>query len=222
MTQIADFDHNIFAAPDEEADKALAVRFYNKTVQDKAKSDKEGRPVFREKEYIEIRFPGNRTDAVARPATLDDKNRFYRHYDAFKRREEAPEEGTPLSEWPMISRTQVEELAYFNVKTVEQLAAVADHQAQKFMGFNTLRDKARKFLEQSKRGVEAVQLERELASRDEQIAAMQAQLDKLTGSAVVAEEPKTESSVEQGGDAVSQAESPAPRPRSRRRKKTEE
>ena len=220
MSQVADFDHNIFSASQDEADKALAVRFYIKTVQDMTKSEAEGRPVFKEKEYIEIRFPGNRTDAVARPATLDDKARFARHYEAFKRREEVPEEGTPLAEWPIITRTQVEELAFFNVKTVEQLAAVPDHQAQKFMGFNTLRQKARDFLEQSKRGVESAQLERELASRDDQIAKLQAQVEMLVNSNM-AETPDTPTTVDQGEAAVSQAESPAPRPRSRRKKKAE-
>jgi len=172
-------DHNIFDAQQNEADKALLVKFYLKSVQDSSASSAEGRPIYREKEYIEIRFPGNRTDAVARPATPADKQRFPRHYDAFKQRIEMPVEGTPLTEWPAISRSQAEELSFYHIKTVEQLANVSDSNGTQFMGFNGLRQKAKEFIELSKSAVEASELKLELEKRDNQIAALQAQIDKL-------------------------------------------
>lgn len=218
-------DHNIFSQQQNEADKALLVRFLTKSIQDKTQSAKEGRPIFREKEYIEIRFPGNRTDAVARPATEADKARFPEHYKAFKNRIEMPEIGTPLSEWPAISRSQAEELSFYNIKTVEQLASVNDQQGQKFMGFQGLRQKAKEFLELSKSVVEASQLRDELKQRDDLIAKMQAQLDRLTeGAGLTDKDLKTEEFSDdlfKGAEAMDASEThdETPRVRKGRRRK---
>lgn len=179
MFDDASLDTSIFNTAQSEADKSLLVKFYTKSVQNASKSAAEGRPVFIEKEYIEIRFAGNRTDAIARPATSSDKARFPAHYDAFKRRIELPEEGTPLGEWPAISRTQADELSFFNVKTVEQLANVSDTHGSKFMGFHGLRERARQFIELSKQHVEVEAMQGELAKRDATIKDMQAQLAEL-------------------------------------------
>ena len=174
-----------------EADRSLLVRFFVKSTQDKAATIKEGRPIFREREFIEIRFPGNRTDAVARPARPADIARFPRHYDAFKRRVEMPDEGTPLAEWPQISRSQVEELAFYNIKTVEQLVGMSDANAGQFMGINKLRAQAKEFLENSKQLVELSSLKTELQERDEKIAAMEAKLEKLLAQQAPEEEAET-------------------------------
>lgn len=178
MIQTADFDHNAFSQ-ESEADKTLLVRFYVKQVQDKTASEVEGRPIFKDREYIEIRYPGNRNDAVARPAKQADIERFPRHYEAFKKRVEMPVEGTPLAEWPAISRSQVEELAFYNVKTVEQLAAINDSSGHNFRGFYALRDKAKTFLEVSKQSATLTDLKTELKSRDKEIEALKRQLDEL-------------------------------------------
>lgn len=189
----ADFDHTIFTAQQREQDKSLLVKFFTKAVKDEAQSNTEGRPVFRDKTYIEIRMPGNRSDVVSRPATQRDIDRFPDHHEAFQKRTEDPMEGTPLAEWPQITRTQVEELAFFNVKTVEQLAQVSDAHGQSFRGFYALKEKAQKFIEASKTLVEAAQLKDELKQRDDEIGelkqmmkALQAQLTEK-GSAVAQE-----------------------------------
>jgi len=146
--QTADFNHNDFS-DQREADKALLVKFLIKPKQDKAKSLDEGRPVFKDTEYIDIKIAGNRTGGACRPATPADKQRFSEHYAAFKQRTDQDlATGMPLIEWPLISRSFAEELAFFHVKTVEQLATMADSQISKFMGGYDLRGKAKKWLEQ--------------------------------------------------------------------------
>lgn len=192
--ETADFNYNDFNDTNE-ADKSLLVKFYLKQVQDKTKTIEQGRPVFREKEYIDIRTAGTRSDAVVRPATPADKKRFPRHYEAFQKRIEMPEEGTPLSEWPLLSRSQVEELAYYNIKTVEQLAVVSDGNAQAFMGMQGLKAKAKEFLEYSNAHVEASQLKEELKRRDDLIEKMQEQLDTLMAAHAKTPEPEVESKV---------------------------
>ena len=110
-------------------------------------SQKQGRPIFKEKLYVEIRVPGQRDIQACRPATHADKNRFPRHLEAFEKRVEAPTEGMPLIEWPKITRSQAEKLAFLNVKTIEQLAGMKDSNIQQFMGGYALREKAIKWLE---------------------------------------------------------------------------
>ena len=183
---IADFDHADFDQTRQtEQDEKLLVKFYLKTTKDEAASQQQGRAVFKEREYIDIRIPGTRGAGAARPATHRDKQRFSRHYQAFQQRIELPVEGTPLSEWPAMSRSFAEELAFNGVKTVEQLAGISDVVASQYMGGNTFKAKAKAWLERAKEDVSITRLEAELAKRDKLIADMQTKLEELT-----AERPK--------------------------------
>ena len=184
----AEFDERDFdQSAQAEQDKKLLVRFYYKSVQDKTASKREGRPIFKEKTYIDIKIPGSR-DGAARPATPDDIKRFQKHHDAFKARVELPTEGTPLAEWPMITSSLAEEMSFMNIKTVEQLAALNDTHAGRFMGAHTYKEKARKWLERAKNDLNAESLQAQLAERDEKMAAMQGQLDEM--KELVARAPK--------------------------------
>lgn len=151
-----------------EHDKSLLVRFFYKPRQDKEASEKEGRPIFKDVEHIDIKIAGNRGGGASRPATDADKARFSEHYRAFKDRTENPVDmGTPLSEWQPCSRSQAEELAFFNVKTVEQLATMADSHVSQFRGLFSLKEKAKKWLD--------------VAEKEKPIIDLQKQIDELKG-----------------------------------------
>lgn len=172
-------DHTIFERTRQaEMDATLLVKFFTKPVKDKAASEREGRPVFKDKEYVDIRGPGSRS-VVCRPASARDKARFSRHYEAFKARIDLPSEGTPLSEWPLLERTAIEELAYFNIKTVEQLANLSDGSAGAQRGFLTFKDRAQKWLARAKKDVSEEKLAAELSQRDRQIDELKAQVESL-------------------------------------------
>ncbi len=163
----------------QKMDETLLVRFYLKSVQDQAASLEAGRPVFVDKEYVEIRVPGSK-DAVAHPAKQRDINRFPRHYEAFKARVEAPIEGTPLVEWPQISRSQAEELSFFNVKTVEQLIAMSDQNSTQFMGINKLKEQAKAWLEETQgENAQIEELKAKLAERDKEMEALIKRMERL-------------------------------------------
>lgn len=163
-----------------QADEQLLVKFEIRPRLDQDATKKEGRPIYRDVEYINIRAPGS-PDNVVRPATHRDRERFPRHYQAFKSRVDADEllEGTLLSEWPVINRSQVEELAFFGIKTVEQLATTSDANGQAFMGFNGLKRKANEWLEAASQGVQLSEMQQELAKRDELIAELNTKLDNM-------------------------------------------
>lgn len=214
-----EFNPNDYSAPIAEADADLLVRFFTKSVQSSEKSKEAGRPVFVEKEYVDIKTPGNRSDAVCRPARHADKQRFSKHYVAFRQRLTMPEEGTPLTEWGAIPRTQAEEMAFFNIKTVEQLACVSAAHSQQFMGFNALQEKARKFIEDAKKGVDVQVLQDELKTRDSQIAKLQDQMQELL--TLKQTEEKAQTGEAGAGDTSGAVAVSEPKPALRRRKRAE-
>jgi hypothetical protein len=160
---------------ESEMDAQLLVRFFYKEREDKEKTQAEGRPMFKETEYVEIRVRGNRDPQACRPATHADKQRFPRHYDAFQKRVELPEEGTPLSEWPQISRSQIEELSFMGIKTVEQMSTAADTHISKLQGGYGLKQRAGEWLKSASK-TQLIARNNEL---DEKIASLEATVNRL-------------------------------------------
>jgi hypothetical protein len=131
-------------------DEQLLVRFYNRPVQDKERTAEEGRPIFKEMVYIDIKQPGNRDWGIDAPARQRDFDRFPEHYRRFlARQEDVVIEGTPLDQWPGITASQVEEMKFLNCHTVEQMANMSDANTGKF-GLATLKQKAKGYLEYAK------------------------------------------------------------------------
>lgn len=162
----------------------LVISFYMESVQDKEATVQEGRPIFKEQEYIQIMTPGDQNSVIRRPVRVGhtpkhDNMKYPTQYQAFKQKREQKHEGTVLSEWPLISRSQVEELKYFNIFTVEQLASVADNQAQKFMGLVKLKQQAQAYLDASKGSADSSQIQSELSKQKEENEALKAQMEEM-------------------------------------------
>jgi hypothetical protein len=221
--QTAEFNPDDFSNT-AEADKSLLVKFFPKTVPDQAETAKNGRPCFKDKTYIEIRIAGQRDAQACRPVTHADKQRFPAHFKAYEDRVAPPTEGMPLTEWAQVSRTQVEELTFLNVKTVEQLASISDSNIAGYMGGYTLRDKAKKYLETA--GADKIDLEKE-EMRDE-IAELKAMVKSLMAVPVNAQalnEPmKAETEINvldvSGMLDAPEVDKLAPKPRAARAKRT--
>lgn len=158
-------------------DDSLLVRFFLKAVKNNEASLAAGRPIFEDKECIDIRVPGERGNVIARVARTKDKERFHRHYAAFKSRTEAAEIGTPLAEWPQVTSSDVANLSYNNVKTVEQLAGASEAAGSAIPGFYELREKAQKWLafaEDNKDAIAIAGIQEENAELKERLAALEA------------------------------------------------
>ena len=164
MTQNAMREHNR-----NIGDENLFVQFFMHPMQNKAKTLEEGRPIYVDTEYVRIMVPGDKGNVIMREVREDDKRRFPKHYQAFKNEEEEILEGTPLAQWNFLTAAQVEEMKYFGIRTVENLANVTDTNAQKFMGINLLREKAREYIEATASDAPIAQLQEEIASRDNTI-----------------------------------------------------
>lgn len=194
-------------------DEKLLVKFFNHPRQDKKASKAEGRPIFKEVPYIEIMVPGNKDSLVRRPASQLDIDRFPEHYRKFQAREQDSEtyEGTPLEHWPGVTRSQVAELKYMNVHTVEQLADVADVHAQGMMGISLLRERAKAYLEAS---------DREAAG--EEILALRKQNEELANTLEAVNQRLAALESEEGDKAASAGSDDAPRRRRRKAADTSE
>lgn len=168
-----------YAAPgmrDQGQGGRLFVQFHIEAVQDMDLSTKEGRPVHVEQEFITIIVPGDR-DTIVRPVRENDKEQFAQQYTAFKNKQEQPVTGTPLAVLPFLTKAQVADLSAANVRTAEQLAAMSDVLAQKFMGLNSLRRRAKDFLDAAAGNAPIERLNAELEKRDTTIAVLQKALD---------------------------------------------
>lgn len=139
--ETAEFDVEHFESR-EAGDKSVYVKFYIRPLRDEEASIEQGRPIYHDREYVEIRAPGNQNNVVMRPVTQMDKQRFRQAYQAFKAGDLEQDFGTPLTEVPWVTRSQVEELAYLKVRTLEQLVNVGDDVCTRIPGLFQLKQKA--------------------------------------------------------------------------------
>jgi len=165
-----------FAAGDNPRaeDNKLIVRFSVRPVQDAEATSREGRPIFKDTEFVEIMVPGDKTNILEHAVTDDDRQRFPRAYARHKAGLGDVLEGTMLTAWPLITRARAEELAYFKVRTVEQLAELSDGNSMNMgPGINELRKAAKDFVAQAKGDAPLLKMRAELEKRDGEIAALQ-------------------------------------------------
>lgn len=169
---------NALPGVSDPGDKGLNVTFKMHSHFSDVQTREQGRPIFEMKEYILILIPGDTTSSVFRPAFEHDHIRFPEQYLRFKAGQEQAI-GTPLTEWTQITRAQVDELAFFRISTIEQLAAVSDANCQRFMGLSQLRDKASKYLVHLREEAPMLKVQAELEQRDQQIKTQADQIQEM-------------------------------------------
>ena len=194
MRDVAGSDFAYEGTADDTA--GLVVRFEMYPVKDDKASLEAGRPIYNEVEFIDIRIPGDRTLTVHRPVREADKRRFAVAYRNWKARggDEGASSGTPLKEWPAVSRSQVEELAFFNVRTVEQLAAVTDGNLKNIGPLLALREKARDFVKAATAGAPLQQMRDELEASKREAEMMRKQMAELMAAVSTKEEKASKKS----------------------------
>ena len=169
-----------------DPDAALIVHFYIKPVQNIFASTKKGHAVFEDVIYVRIDVPGVKDMQVDRPARSDDQKRFPKQYQHFvtMTQGDSREIGTPLSEWPLLTRSQAEEFRALKFFTIESVANSSDLNINSMgmmggMSPFMLREKARAFLA----AANAQSIPDELAKRDAEIALLKEQMAKLLPNA---------------------------------------
>lgn len=126
------------------------VTFKLQAVEVASETEKAGRRVTRDAEFITITPPGGNLVVVKE---IKDSNRqdimrrFGPQYEAWKQGLEPPVDGTSLREWPVISPAECENLLACSIQTVEQLADVSENVINDIgMGARKLKQKAEAWL----------------------------------------------------------------------------
>jgi hypothetical protein len=153
--------------------KGLIVVFEPFAVPDPEETAKQGRPIFREVDSVKIYTPGDRFSVIHREVWPVDKARFKKLWEDYKDGRKATTSGTPLEAAPFLTRSQVEELKFFHVRTVEALADLSDEASQKFMGINELRQRARDFIAIAKDSRITTTLRAEIDKREKENSNLQ-------------------------------------------------
>jgi hypothetical protein len=151
-----------------------------------------GRPIYKEFDFVHICVAGDTLTEIDTFALQQHKTRFPIQWANYMNRQGANDEevvGTPVSEWPLVSKSQAEELRAMRFYTVESIATASDQQLQRMgmaagMSPYSFRDKAKAFLnlattsaETDKREQEINALKEELAKKDLETAKMKQETD---------------------------------------------
>jgi hypothetical protein len=190
------------------ADARLAVQFYKKSVKQDIASDEAGRPIFKEFDFVRIMIPGDNLTEIDTYAQESHKQRFPRQWAHYQNQVANHEDivGTPLEQWPQITRSQADELRGLKFHTVESIADCSDLQMQRIgmvagMSPHAFREKAKAFLNLATNSADVAQREAEMqalrsendkikAETDAKLAKMQEQMEALL-AAVAEKTPKS-------------------------------
>lgn len=150
------------------------------SVQDNVASEREGRAIFRDEERVMIMMPGNpNTRHVAR-VSEEHRQRWPREYEAFKQGLEISPEGTPIEEWAILGKSQINELKALGFKTVEHVRNMDDLAIQRIgMGGRRLKELAVAFLDDAERMALSTKLSAENERLKEQVDTLARQVMEM-------------------------------------------
>ena len=169
------------------ADSRLQVRFYKKSVQQEQESIDAGRPIYKDFDFVHICVAGDTLTEIDTYALNSHKQRFPIQWANYMNRQGAHDEevvGTPLTEWPLVSKSQAEELRAMKFHTVESIANASDQQLQRMgmaagMSPYAFRDKAKAFLNLATTAAETDKREQEINALKEELAKKELETAKI-------------------------------------------
>jgi hypothetical protein len=169
------------------ADSRLQVRFYKKSVQQEQESIDAGRPIYKDFDFVHICVAGDTLTEIDTYALNSHKQRFPIQWANYMNRQGAHDEevvGTPLAEWPLVSKSQAEELRAMKFHTVESIAGASDQQLQRMgmaagMSPYAFRDKAKAFLNLATTAAETDKREHEINALKEELAKKELETAKI-------------------------------------------
>jgi len=161
-------------------DSQLVVIFYTRSVENSALSLQEGRRIFNDQVFVKMHAPGERLNIIDRPANENDKNRFPNQYRAYMHNHTQVPDGTPIDLLFPNTPSIADGLKASGVYTVEQCAGLSAHAMDTIgMGAQDYQNKAKRYIENSKKGANFHQIQAELAQRDQTIKLQQHQIGEL-------------------------------------------
>lgn len=195
----------------------LVVKFRADKVKDEGESKRQGRPIFKDMEMIEIRTAGDRNTVKVFPAhaqhrwTQDEDGgqvvetyamRFSEQYRRFKEGRQQIQDGTPLSELPFLTEAKRSELRALSIHTAETLAALDGTNLKTLgPGGRELKNQAAAYIDNANGSANVTQMAA-------QIAELQALVASLSQAPVpvAPQPPQTNEFVEDGAEPFAEPE----------------
>jgi hypothetical protein len=135
------------AAVGHDEDGVIGI-FKTMAVQDRERSKIEGRPVFKDVAFVEIRVPGKPKSVPVERLNEGHKKRWPKAWAAYEAQQRGMVDGTPLEQWAYLTPSDVMTLRAAGVHSVEQCAALVDGALGGVgMRARELRDRAKQFLQ---------------------------------------------------------------------------
>ena len=168
--------------------QGLIARFFLEGVHLTAQSERAGRPIFEDREFVEIIPIGDNKTKVVKPVTDEIRQRFAEEYSVFKKGVDQTFPGTPLTQWPIMTPAVIKQFQHFNVYTVDQMAELNDIAINKIgPGTRDWVEKAKAFMakaastaEAQKFAVDNERLREDLARQQATIEELSRKLDELS------------------------------------------
>ena len=168
-------------------------RFETREIEDPEATAREGKWTSRQEHWVSLLIsqyaetPLRVEDYIPQIRDPVDRERFVASYEAWKRGEEAPLNGTSVKDWPQISRAQAEAFWSKGLRTIEDIAGATDTQLDHVgPGSRAVQIKAKAWLETAKsQGVaseELASLRSENASLRDQVGELKAMVNELAAN----------------------------------------
>ncbi len=188
---IASDDNNPNFTGAHDPDARLYCRFYKKAIPNEFESKKHGRPCFDEVDFVQIKIPGNQLNDVDDFVNESHKQRFPRQWAIYQNANATGSQmiGTPVEQWPMISRSVAEELKASKFPTVESIAHASDQQLQSIgmragMNPHTFRERAQNWLKRAESDAQAEKTAQEKAELAEKLDASNRAIEEMRAQMV--------------------------------------
>jgi hypothetical protein len=179
------------------SDNSLMVTFYKETILLEHETEVQGKPVYKDFDYVHIVQPGGKSD-IKRRVKLDgsggsppDPERFPRQWQQFQNKNVEVKDGLPLEQCPFLPKAEVMGFKASGVFTVEQLAGVPDSALHNFgMTGRKYRDMAIAYMDRAEKNKDISALVSENAHLRSEMAALKAQFAEFSAeSSAKAEVP---------------------------------
>lgn len=135
-------------------DQHLTVLFFRKAIQNNFESEKQGRPIFDEADFVRINIPGDKLLTVETFVRPDHQKKYPLQWAHYKNQMDGDQRlvgKTPINQWPRLSVAQVAELQHMKFLSVEDIANASDGMLQNIgmiggMSPYAFREAAQRFL----------------------------------------------------------------------------
>jgi hypothetical protein len=194
-----------------DMNKGIQPLFFIEELPDDAATEKAGTLKMAAHERVRLFTAGDMNSCPVHPVTPAIIERFHEAYAKWKAtRSNDHIDGTPLAAWPLAGRGFVMELGALHIRSVEDLAGVADVNIAKISDGRIWREKAKAWLASNKDSAAAARFAAEAERLRDDNADLQRQLAELAGRVQAIEGD------DDGGDGSPYSERPLRRGRPRR------